>query len=66
MRAVQARRDPGGGVWIKPVLTQERSGGDELLQVFGLRGSAGNWSFVLDLSILWRTLRAVLSRSGAY
>ena len=25
-----------------------------------------NWSFIMDLSILWRTWRAVLSRSGAY
>ena len=25
-----------------------------------------NWSFVMDMSILWRTWRAVISRSGAY
>ena len=25
-----------------------------------------NWSFVMDMAILWRTWRAVLSRSGAY
>ena len=25
-----------------------------------------NWSFVLDLQILWKTVSAVLSGSGAY
>jgi lipopolysaccharide/colanic/teichoic acid biosynthesis glycosyltransferase len=25
-----------------------------------------NWSFVMDMSILWRTWRAVISRNGAY
>jgi lipopolysaccharide/colanic/teichoic acid biosynthesis glycosyltransferase len=25
-----------------------------------------NWSLMLDLSILWKTGRAVLSRAGAY